>query len=55
MKRVPLLPVLLNVLRVNSPNVARWLLIVCTAVASVNCDKCAMIQIVTSVQRGMDK
>lgn len=53
MKRVLLLPVLLNVLRVNSTNIVRWLFIVCAAVASKNCDKCAMIQIVTSVQRGM--
>jgi hypothetical protein len=49
MKRMLLLPVLLNVLRIF-----RWLFIVCAAVAAAkNCDKCAMIQIVTSVQRGM--
>jgi hypothetical protein len=52
MKRVLLLPVLLNVVRVNTPNLARWLFIVCAAVASENCDKCA---IVMSVLRGMDK
>ena len=51
MKLVLLLPVLLNVVRVKSTDAVSF--IVGAAVASENCDKCAMVPIVTSVQRGM--